>query len=286
MSPRNSRLDAIVASQLSRAKQLPLLFWCVVRRTVCAQAAAGKNGAAGAASDHQFDYDLVIIGCGVGGHGAGLHAVECVSRAAADSVLTVMSEPMLSGTCMEGGTVPDARSAAGFHAACSAAAAGCASDARLLQGLKVAIIEGHDIGGTCVNRGCVPSKALLAASNNVRQLRNEHHLKTLGIQLNGATATFDRQAIADHATNLAATVQGNLARSLESIGVVSSSGVVVVAVARVFGGRESTEQREQGGPRQASHHVCVGGNSDIASCARSTETSAIPCTPFPHTDHH
>lgn len=37
-----------------------------------------------------------------------------------------------------------------------------------LQGLKVAIVEGHDIGGTCVNRGCVPSKALLAASNEVR----------------------------------------------------------------------------------------------------------------------
>ena len=90
----------------------------------------------------------------------------------------------------------------------------------LLQGLKVAVIEGHDIGGTCVNRGCVPSKALLAASNEVRRLRSDHHLKTLGIQLNG-TPTFDRQAIADHAINLAATVQGNLARSLEALGVVS-----------------------------------------------------------------
>jgi len=25
-------------------------------------------------SDHGFDYDVVIIGCGVGGHGAALHA--------------------------------------------------------------------------------------------------------------------------------------------------------------------------------------------------------------------
>ena len=30
-------------------------------------------------------------------------------------------------------------------------------------GLKVAIVESRDMGGTCVNRGCVPSKALLAA---------------------------------------------------------------------------------------------------------------------------
>ena len=129
--------------------------------------AAGKNGSPSSApaGGEQYDYDLIVIGCGVGGHGAALHAVDC--------------------------------------------------------GLKVAVIEGHDIGGTCVNRGCVPSKALLAASNEVRKLRNDHHQKTLGIQLNGV-ATFDRQAIADHATNLASTVQGNLQRSLDSLGVVSA----------------------------------------------------------------
>lgn len=88
----------------------------------------------------------------------------------------------------------------------------------------MAVVEGHDIGGTCVNRGCVPSKALLAASNEVRKLRNEHHQKTLGIQLDAASVSFDRQAIADHAINLASTVQGNLQRSMESLGVVSLRG--------------------------------------------------------------
>ena len=52
-----------------------------------------------------------------------------------------------------------------------------------VQGLKVAVIEGHDIGGTCVNRGCVPSKALLAASGRVRDLKNAMHLQSLGIQV-------------------------------------------------------------------------------------------------------
>ena len=41
------------------------------RLAVVAQAAAAK-----------YDYDLVIIGCGVGGHGAALHAVEQVGDAA------------------------------------------------------------------------------------------------------------------------------------------------------------------------------------------------------------
>eukprot|EP00798_Chlamydomonas_sp_ICE-L_P022242 gene22242-29311_t len=129
-------------------------FRSTVSRTTKARASV-------AAAASKFDYDLVIIGCGVGGHGAALHAVE--------------------------------------------------------SGLKVAVIEGHDIGGTCVNRGCVPSKALLAASGRVREFKNEQHLKSLGIQV--GAVTFDRQAIADHASNLATTIQGNLKNSLTSIGV-------------------------------------------------------------------
>ena len=49
-------------------------------RAVVAQAVAAKNGASDAG---QYDYDLVIIGCGVGGHGAAMHAVESVSGRAA-----------------------------------------------------------------------------------------------------------------------------------------------------------------------------------------------------------
>lgn len=51
------------------------------------------------------------------------------------------------------------------------------------QGLKTAIIEGDVVGGTCVNRGCVPSKALLAVSGRMRELQSEHHLKALGLQV-------------------------------------------------------------------------------------------------------
>lgn len=108
-----------------------------------------------------FDYDLVIIGAGVGGHGAALHAVSC--------------------------------------------------------GLKTAIIEAGDMGGTCVNRGCIPSKALLAASGRVRELRDAHHLKSLGIQVDNVA--FDRQAIADHAGNLVSKIQGDLTNSLKRLGV-------------------------------------------------------------------
>jgi dihydrolipoamide dehydrogenase len=115
---------------------------------------------------HGFDYDLVIIGAGVGGHGAALHAVR--------------------------------------------------------SGLKTAIIEAADMGGTCVNRGCIPSKALLAASGRVRELRDAHHLKGLGIQVQNVS--FEQQAIADHANNLVLKIRDDLTNSLKRLGVETIRG--------------------------------------------------------------
>eukprot|EP00746_Dinoflagellata_sp_MGD_P120249 gnl/MRDRNA2_/MRDRNA2_55859_c0_seq1.p1 gnl/MRDRNA2_/MRDRNA2_55859_c0~~gnl/MRDRNA2_/MRDRNA2_55859_c0_seq1.p1 ORF type:complete len:546 (-),score=106.94 gnl/MRDRNA2_/MRDRNA2_55859_c0_seq1:193-1830(-) len=89
-------------------------------------------------------------------------------------------------------------------------------------GMKVAVLDGKDVGGTCVNRGCVPSKALLAASGRVREMQDQMHLAAMGVQV--GSVSFNRQGIADHASKLAATVQGNLQRSLESLGVKMLSG--------------------------------------------------------------
>lgn len=50
-------------------------------------ARAATNGAV--AGSGGFDYDLVIIGAGVGGHGAALHAVEEVGEACLVSLLEV-----------------------------------------------------------------------------------------------------------------------------------------------------------------------------------------------------
>lgn len=108
-----------------------------------------------------FNYDLIIIGAGVGGHGAALHAVKC--------------------------------------------------------GLKTAIVEAGDMGGTCVNRGCIPSKALLAASGKVRELRETEHLQSMGVTVGGVS--FDRGAIASHANDLVSKIQSDLTNSLTRLKV-------------------------------------------------------------------
>jgi dihydrolipoamide dehydrogenase len=114
----------------------------------------------------QFDYDLIIIGAGVGGHGAALHAVKC--------------------------------------------------------GLRTAIIEAKDMGGTCVNRGCIPSKALLAASGRVRELNDLKHLASLGIS--GSGVTFEREAIASHADSLVSKIRSDLTNSLKRLKVETIKG--------------------------------------------------------------
>ncbi|MDC3078030.1 dihydrolipoyl dehydrogenase [Prochlorococcus sp. AH-716-O05] len=85
------------------------------------------------------------------------------------------------------------------------------------KGLKVAIIESGDMGGTCVNKGCVPSKALLAASGKVREIANYEHLARFGIH--ASPVRFERSKIADHANNLVSNVRENLTKTLKRSGV-------------------------------------------------------------------
>lgn len=54
----------------------------------------------------------------------------------------------------------------GGGAAGLTAAGGCA-----LFGLKVALIEGHKMGGECLNNGCVPSKAIITAAKRAQEAR-------------------------------------------------------------------------------------------------------------------
>jgi dihydrolipoamide dehydrogenase len=119
-----------------------------------------------------YDYDLIIIGAGVGGHGAALHARS--------------------------------------------------------KGLKTAVLTGGDAGGTCVNRGCVPSKALLAAAGRIREMNAFERLQAMGIALQGQVV-YDRQAVSNHANSLASRVRGNLVQSLRGLGVdvIDARGVLL-----------------------------------------------------------
>ncbi|MFM2267843.1 MAG: hypothetical protein RL757_1284, partial [Bacteroidota bacterium] len=55
-------------------------------------------------------------------------------------------------------------------------------------GLKVAIIERENLGGICLNWGCIPTKALLKSAQVFEYIS---HAKDYGIKVTEATADFD-----------------------------------------------------------------------------------------------
>src|SRR3989344_4044 len=58
------------------------------------------------------------------------------------------------------------------------------------EGKKVAVLENDLVGGTCLNRGCIPTKVLVHAAELARQAKNARHfgINYTGLKLNFAQA--------------------------------------------------------------------------------------------------
>ncbi len=54
-------------------------------------------------------------------------------------------------------------------------------------GAKVAIIEKEKLGGTCLNWGCIPTKALIAAAETFEKIK---HAEKYGITVKGASVDY------------------------------------------------------------------------------------------------
>jgi len=57
------------------------------------------------------------------------------------------------------------------------------------RGAAVAVVEKDCIGGTCLNRGCIPSKTLLASAHTLLMIK---HAAMMGIDVNAATANWPK----------------------------------------------------------------------------------------------
>ena len=73
-----------------------------------------------------------------------------------------------------------------------AGSGGYATALRAAQlGMKVALIDGDKVGGTCLHRGCIPTKAYLHAAENDDGGGNPVHLQCL---VGGDDASADVEA--------------------------------------------------------------------------------------------
>ena len=69
------------------------------------------------------------------------------------------------------------------------------------MGAKVVLLEGHKMGGDCLNFGCVPSKALIAAGKAAHQ---QAHAEKYGVA--DQTPKVDYAAAKDHVQDVIATI--------------------------------------------------------------------------------
>ncbi len=69
------------------------------------------------------------------------------------------------------------------------------------MGAKVVLLEGHEMGGDCLNFGCVPSKALIASGKTAYAMQNAH---PFGIA--NATPVVDYAKAKDHVDDVIATI--------------------------------------------------------------------------------
>jgi dihydrolipoamide dehydrogenase len=129
-------------------------------------------------------------------------------------------------------------------------------------GKRTAIVEREFIGGTCLNVGCIPSKALLDASHLFAEIR---HASAFGIKVEGAEVDF--VAMQKHRSKTVKMLTGGVRSLLKKHGVEVHEGEArFVAAGRVEVRHASGESTELTAP-------------DVIIAAGSVEME-LPPVPF------
>ena len=87
-------------------------------------------------------------------------------------------------------------------------------------GASVAIVEKEQLGGTCLNWGCIPTKALIAAADTFARIK---HAEAFGVTVQGASV--DYAAMLGHKNKVVTQLKGGIKQLLTANGVKQFSGV-------------------------------------------------------------
>ena len=91
-------------------------------------------------------------------------------------------------------------------------------------GASVALVEREYLGGTCLNYGCIPSKALIHTSDLYAQMRSSGSLG-----LKSESASFDYAAMAERKDQVVRTLRGGVKQLLAANGVKVMEGTASFA---------------------------------------------------------
>ncbi len=87
-------------------------------------------------------------------------------------------------------------------------------------GARVAVVEKHHLGGTCLNYGCIPSKALLSSAEMLHSVR---HADKWGVKISGEVG-FDWSVITAHKDKTIRQLRGGIASLFKGRAVTQLAG--------------------------------------------------------------
>ena len=87
-------------------------------------------------------------------------------------------------------------------------------------GASVAIVEKEQVGGTCLNWGCIPTKALIAAADTFARIK---HAEAFGITVQ--RASVDYAVMIGHKNKVVSQLQGGIKQLMTANGVKQFAGV-------------------------------------------------------------
>ena len=91
-------------------------------------------------------------------------------------------------------------------------------------GGTVCLIEKGEWGGTCLNRGCIPTKTLFAVANLATQVQEA---SAFGVNINGEAA-IDYPQVLTHKTSVIQQLTGGIAQLLKANGVDTLNGTATL----------------------------------------------------------
>ena len=91
------------------------------------------------------------------------------------------------------------------------------------HGLKTILVEADRLGGTCLIRGCIPSKAIIHAADQFSYIKGVAAKPQMGIQL-GATPTLDMAGLCEHKDGIVDRLSSGVGSLLKAAGVQVISG--------------------------------------------------------------
>jgi dihydrolipoamide dehydrogenase len=122
-------------------------------------------------------------------------------------------------------------------------------------GLDTIIVEADRLGGTCLNVGCIPSKALIHAAGAAHGLREPRALSAIGLSIGPPTLDFARTI---------AWKDSIVTRLTNGVGVLLKKAKVrtLLGTATIVDGKTATVSADTGETRVVAEHLVLATGSE------------------------